>query len=155
MLSKGLQETTKMNATLFYNYCRRVLRSFLLRDDWWKFHSTVDREPQGNCRWNSNSRDVVGSCPSFSCPAARVPRRACSHTIPKANPQPAPYTQVKKVKAHMSQRPKWPELIRQPHSQGLSSSSRVMVDTARCYQPCFEFDKAQSGKLPDYKRTPP
>ena len=30
-----------------------------------------------------------------------------------------------------------------------------MADTARCYQPRFEFDKAQSGKLPDYKRTPP
>ena len=29
------------------------------------------------CRF-SNSRDVVASCPSFSCPAARAPRTACS-----------------------------------------------------------------------------
>ena len=27
--------------------------------------------------WISNSRDVVASSPSFSCPTARVPRRAC------------------------------------------------------------------------------
>ena len=27
---------------------------------------------------NSSSRDVVASSPSFSCPAARAPRRACS-----------------------------------------------------------------------------
>jgi len=27
----------------------------------------------GNWRWNSNSRDIVASSPSFSCPAARVP----------------------------------------------------------------------------------
>ena len=32
------------------------------------------------CRY-SNSSDIVASCPSFSCPAARVPRRACSQTI--------------------------------------------------------------------------
>ena len=35
-------------------------------------------EPQGNWRWNSNSRDVVASSPSFSRPAARAPWRACS-----------------------------------------------------------------------------
>ena len=35
-------------------------------------------EPQENWRWNSNSRDVVASPPSFSRPAARAPRRACS-----------------------------------------------------------------------------
>ena len=29
-------------------------------------------------RWNSNSRNVVASSPSFSPPAARAPRRACS-----------------------------------------------------------------------------
>jgi len=85
---------------------RRVLHSFLLRTDWRKFDSSVNREQQGNWRLNSNSRDLVGSSPSFSCPATRVPQRACSQAIPKANPQPAPYTQVKKVKAHMSQRPK-------------------------------------------------
>ena len=26
-------------------------------------------------KWNSNSRDVVASSPSFSCPATRAPRR--------------------------------------------------------------------------------
>ena len=93
------------------NNCRAVLCSFLLRADWQKIDSSVRREPQGKWRWNSNSRDVVASSPSFSCPAARVPRRACLQAIPKANPQSASYTQVKKVKAHMSQRPKWPELI--------------------------------------------
>ena len=39
---------------------------------------SVDGEPQENWRWNSNSRDVVASSPSFSHPTARVPRRACS-----------------------------------------------------------------------------
>ena len=31
-----------------------------------KSDSSVDREPQGNWRWNSNSRDVVASSPSIS-----------------------------------------------------------------------------------------
>ena len=39
---------------------------------------TVDGEPQGNCRRNSNSRNVVASSLSFSRPAARAPWRACS-----------------------------------------------------------------------------
>jgi len=43
-------------------------------------------ESRGNWRWNSNSRDVVASfasSPSFSCPAARAHRRACSQaTLP-------------------------------------------------------------------------
>jgi len=34
-------------------------RSCPLCTDWWKSDSSVDREPQGNSRWNSNSRDVV------------------------------------------------------------------------------------------------
>ena len=38
----------------------------------WKSGSSVDREPQGNWRWSSNSRDVVVSSPSFSHPTARV-----------------------------------------------------------------------------------
>ena len=38
----------------------------------------IGGEPQGKWRWNLNSRDVVASCPSFSRPAAKVPRRACS-----------------------------------------------------------------------------
>ena len=36
------------------------------------------RVATGNLRRNSNSRDVVSSSPSFSCPATRVSRRACS-----------------------------------------------------------------------------
>jgi len=32
-------------------------------------------------KWNSNSRDVVVSPPSFSCPAARAPRRTYSQAI--------------------------------------------------------------------------
>ena len=32
------------------------LRSFPLRADWRKSNSSVDGEPQGNWRWNSNSR---------------------------------------------------------------------------------------------------
>ena len=39
---------------------------------------TVDGEPQGNWRRNSNSRNVVASSLSFSRPAARAPWRACS-----------------------------------------------------------------------------
>ena len=34
---------------------------FSLRADWRKSDSSVDGEPQGNWRWNSNSRDVVAS----------------------------------------------------------------------------------------------
>ena len=56
-------------------------RSFPLRTDWRKSDSSVDVEPQGNWRWNSNSRDVVESSPFFSRPAARAPWRACSQTI--------------------------------------------------------------------------
>ena len=40
--------------------------------------SSVDGELQGNWRWNSNSREVVASSPSFSRPVARAPRTACS-----------------------------------------------------------------------------
>ena len=36
---------------------------------------------KGNWRCNSNSRDVLASSPSFSRPAARAPRRACSQAI--------------------------------------------------------------------------
>ena len=42
------------------------------------FALTVDGVPQGNWRWNSNSRDVVASSPSFSRPATRSPRKVCS-----------------------------------------------------------------------------
>ena len=43
---------------------------------WRKTESPVDWEPQGNCGWNSNSRDVVAS--SMSSPAVKGSRRACS-----------------------------------------------------------------------------
>ena len=56
-----------------FNVCLH-LRSFPLCADWRKSNSSVDGEPQGN--WSS--RDVVARFPSFSLPAARVPRRACS-----------------------------------------------------------------------------
>ena len=52
--------------------------SFALRADWRKSDSSVDGEPQVNWRQNSPSGDVVASSPSFSCPAARAPRIACS-----------------------------------------------------------------------------
>ena len=42
-----------------------ILHSFLLRLDWWKCDSSVDGEPQGNWRWNSNSRDVFASSVFF------------------------------------------------------------------------------------------
>ena len=61
---------------VFFNVCLH-LRSFPFRADWRKSDSSVDREPQGNWRWNSNSRDVVASSPSFSRPATRAPRITC------------------------------------------------------------------------------
>ena len=39
-----------------------------IRADRRKSISSVDGEPQGNWRWNSDSRDVVASSPSFSRP---------------------------------------------------------------------------------------
>ena len=65
---------------MFFNVCLHS-RSFPLRTDWRKSDSSVDGEPQGHWRWNSNSRDAVASSPSFSRPAARAPRRACSQVI--------------------------------------------------------------------------
>ena len=58
-------------------------RSFPLRADGRKSYSSVEGEPQANWWWNSNSRDLVAtgaSSPSFSGPAARALRRACSQT---------------------------------------------------------------------------
>ena len=52
--------------------------SFSLRADWRKSDSSFNREPQGNWSWNSISRDVIASSPSFSRPAARTSRRTCS-----------------------------------------------------------------------------
>ena len=52
--------------------------SFPLRADWRKLDSSVDGEPQGNWKQNSNSRDVVTSSPSFSRSTDRAPRRTYS-----------------------------------------------------------------------------
>ena len=48
-----------------FNVCLHS-RSFPLHADWRKSDSSVDEEPQGNWRSNSNSRDVAASFPSFS-----------------------------------------------------------------------------------------
>ena len=73
--------------------CLFAFAPFLLRTDWHEFDRSVDGEPQGNWRWNSNSRDVVASSPSFSLfslfPAVIVHRRACSKVI-KKDPLPSP-----------------------------------------------------------------
>ena len=55
-----------------------------IRPDWRKSDSPVDGEPQGNWRWNSNSRDVVASSPSFSRPAAERPGKLA----PRLNSRP-------------------------------------------------------------------
>ena len=50
---------------MFFKVCLHSC-SFLLHTDWRKSDSSVDMEPQVNCRPNSNSRDLVVSSPSFS-----------------------------------------------------------------------------------------
>ena len=65
---------------VFFNVCLHS-RSFLLLADWRKSDSSVDGESQGNWRLNSNFRDVVANSSSFSRPAARAPRRACSQAM--------------------------------------------------------------------------
>ena len=65
---------------VFFNVCLHS-RSLLFRADWQKSDNSVDGEPQGSWRLNWNSKDVVTSSPSFSLPAARAPRRACSQAI--------------------------------------------------------------------------
>ena len=62
---------------MFFNVCLHSC-SFPLHTDWQKFDSPVDGVPQGNWRWNSSSRDVVASSPSFSRPSTRAPWGACS-----------------------------------------------------------------------------
>ena len=62
---------------VFFNVCLHS-RSFLLLAVWRKSDSSVEGNPQGNWRRNWNTRDVVASSPSFSRPAARAPRSACS-----------------------------------------------------------------------------
>ena len=44
-----------VNVNLNLSVCLHS-RSFLLLADWWESNSSVDMEPRGNWRWNSNSR---------------------------------------------------------------------------------------------------
>ena len=53
-----------------------ISQSFMLRTDWRKSDSSVNREQQGNWSWNSHSRDVVASSPSF-LPAPLPPPPEC------------------------------------------------------------------------------
>ena len=50
--------------TCCVNVCLH-LHSFPLRANWLKSDSSVNREPQGNWKQNSNSRDIVASSPSY------------------------------------------------------------------------------------------
>ena len=54
-------------STCCINICLHS-RSFPLRANWQKSDSSVDGEPQGNWKQNSNSRDIVASSPSFFLP---------------------------------------------------------------------------------------
>ena len=64
---------------VFLNVCLHS-RSFPPRADWRKLDSSVDGEPQGNWKQNSNSRDVrvAAGSPSFSRSADRALRRTYS-----------------------------------------------------------------------------
>ena len=61
---------------VFFSVCLHW-RSFLLRVDWWKSDSSVDGKPQGNWKWNSNSRNVVVLKLSFLFPP-------CRHSAPES-----------------------------------------------------------------------
>ena len=58
-------------------------RLFLLCADWQKSDSSVTGEQQGNWTHNSNSRDVVASCPSFFHPTAKAPESLHSGYVEK------------------------------------------------------------------------
>ena len=65
-------------AYVFFNVCLHSC-SFPLRLDWRKSESSVDGEPQGNWKWNSNSRDVAASSPPPVPPCCQsAALRACS-----------------------------------------------------------------------------
>ena len=64
--------TTYVITHLFFNVCSHS-QLFPLRANWRKSDSLVDGEPQGNWGWNSSSREVVASCPSFSRHARERP----------------------------------------------------------------------------------
>ena len=58
---------------MFFNVCL-LSRSFLLCADWRKFDSLVDEEPQGNERWDLNSREVVAiALLAFPAPPPECP----------------------------------------------------------------------------------
>ena len=57
---------------MFFNVSL-LSRSFSLRADWQTFDSSIDGEPQGNWKWNINSREVVARSPLFFRPATRHP----------------------------------------------------------------------------------
>ena len=57
--------------------------SFPLRSDWGKTDSSVNGEPQGNWRWNSNSRGVIASYPFFSAPPTKRPGELACRLISK------------------------------------------------------------------------
>ena len=65
---------------MFFNVCLHLCL-FLLHADCPKSDSSVNGEPQRNWKWNSNSRDIVASYPSFSHPAATAPWRACTQAM--------------------------------------------------------------------------
>ena len=67
--------TLSIYFSTFVYICARFCFTLI---NWWKSDSSVNGEPQGKWRQNSNSTDVVASCPSFSHPAARSLRRAFS-----------------------------------------------------------------------------
>ena len=70
------------------------LRLFPLRADWQKSDSSVNREKQGKRRHNSNSRDVVASSPSFSCPTTKAPESLHSGYIEKCQAVFSGYTLI-------------------------------------------------------------
>ena len=78
-LAKMSLVTTSLSWYVFFNICLHLCSS-PLRADWQKSDSSVYVNPQGNWTWNSNSRDIGARSPSFSSPASRAPRRACSQT---------------------------------------------------------------------------
>ena len=57
---------------VFFNVCLHS-HSFPLRADWRKSDSSIDGEPKGNWRWNSNSRDVGTSSLPFPAPLPERP----------------------------------------------------------------------------------
>ena len=88
---------TSLPLARVFQGCLHFSRSYSLRADRWKSDSSVDGEPQGNWRQNSNSREAVASSPSFYRPAARAPRRACSQVRPVRTYHRPPSLQVRQT----------------------------------------------------------